>query len=705
MKAAIREWGYLLTIPVRLKIGKSGSPSLVNARKMPWEDQQSALDTFKDVFDNNNEPLFIYPFAERQRSGVKFSGMFYFNNQPIFQNSARLYSRGLLVDAENTHIIPTYAPFVYCVVECPSLNVDLARRNPENDAAYRSLCAAVHHEFTDAFEKFAKSQVDSLISLWPAVDNTTISRLINLLDTESERLKLQRDAAEDFVLRCAMYLPFYLLDEISGGQGRPIWKTIDEVVAIKKNNPEANYAPGDIVEVPYTESKVAVEKDILIDRYHELIDVGREGKAHGVLLRVMTRYNEKFAEIHRFRIVPVVLPEADEVTPQEINELWQKTIDMIYHNVSFYKRDHEVVVERITPEDTPIIIGMQDVDEDLVETLRTQLRDAGVAGTQAANLMSKLDGLLGKLSKSGGQIRIRINAENPTMKFLAKATLQDNTLTEAELSLRTITWRAVLDYFGITASRDMIAQERINIDRLVTALINRAERLANVEEHNSGLSARIAQFEAIHKEDLGEQMGVAEPVWRHVGVVDIADSTRKIFGNPGADSTEKARFLSIIISKISEQLDPIATITSFTGDGIQFVVRDDLEAAERRMVGQKLRALENSIREVLLPDQSLNDFLQNVAGGVIKLRIAVDYGEIYRGRVGQTAEHFGLPFIYATRMVSNSELYSDKKVNLMLTDRAYNKGAQEQYWQAGHFGNSSTMTAKGLDDITCYLPI
>ena len=706
MKVAIREWGYLLDIPIRLKLAKNSSPVLVNARKMPWEDMQAAKDTFEDVFGSKNIPLFTYPFAKHNYEGVEYSGVFYFNNQSFFQNSARLYSHGLLVNAENTQIIPAYAPFVHCVIECSALNIDLARRNPENDSVYRVLCAAIHKEFTNAFEKFSQTLGDSLLLLWPNVDNTVISRLAGLLDTGSEHLRFQRDAAEEFLVRCALCFPFYVLDEHSGGQGRPLLNKIEDILRDKKRRLDTNFVHGDVIEIPYTESKVAVEKDILVGSYNVLIDVGRDNLAHDTLIRLMSRYNSEFSKIYGFKVVPVVLPEEEGVTAQEVHELWYKAIELITRSVSFFGREHEVVVERITPEDTPVIISMQDVDNSLIEALRGHVQEVGNTGTQAVSMTAKLDKMLEKMASGGGMMQVRINANNPTMKLLAEAALQKHTVMEAELSLQTITWRAVLDYYGVAASRDMLLAERNIVGKLVITLVNRAERLATAEKMNSELSVKAAKFDAMSEDETGDQREVFEPVSGFAGVVDVADSTRKIFGNHDVDSSEKAIFLSKIISTISEVLEPVATTTGFTGDGITFLIRDDLNDNDCPQVGHKLKTLESSLRDALLSDKRLYGFL-NKAGGDVGLRIALDYGDVYRYRngIGMKKDFFGLPFIKSTRLTTNSDLYCEKKVNLILTDQAYNTGARKGYWQADEFGDHGTVPAKGLHDIAYLVPL
>lgn len=701
MANAIREWGYLLRFPVFLKARGSGSRQHVNARSMPWEDDQSTKTAFEDLYPGETPPIFSFRF-EQEQGAVKYGGAFFFQEGVLYEPGVRLYSRGLLVDPQNAQLIPDYAPFLQGVVECSQINIDLARRNPEHDAAYRELKSELSKQFTAAFLKFAQLRPDDMAKLWAATDNTVTSRLLRLVDSSSESMGARREAAIDFLLKTCQDIPFQILDEISGGQGRPVWKTIRELVGAKRSGVDAHYGSQDVIDVLYTGSRVPVEKDILITEHRELIDVGREGKSHDDLIRAIGRYNDEIREMHKFQVVPAILPPADSVSDEEQRELWGPTLSLIYTSVNFYKREHEVTVEKIRPEDTPIIVGIEDIDDDEVAGLREALAQVGMSGPAMAGIISKLDQVLN--SVGGSRIRIRVNADNATMRLLARAALKDTTVRDAEIALRTITWRAVLDYFGIGATRDMISQERTNVNLVVTTLLNRAERLSEALAKESDLRNKLQDLEAISP----RQTEPGAPTRCIIGIVDIADSTRRIFGLSAAGPEQKARTLNSLVSHIATAVGSFADVTSFTGDGVQFVIREGLSIDAARQAGAKLLDLSRSVRSLVTADSDLNSFFEEYGDGAPKLRTALDSGDVYKGQIAGVNESFGLPFIRATRIVSNKEAFQKAKSQLLLTKWAHNNATGKLgIFQAGDFQSATIVSIAGVEpsEIECFAPI
>ncbi len=702
MVHAIREWGYLLRYPIYLKAGGASGRQHVNARAMPWADDQAAEAAFQDLFAgaSSGPPLFTYRFEDKIQDGVTFNGVFYFNDGVLYDPGARLYSSGLLVDAHSSQLIPDYAPFLQCIVDCSQINIDLARRNPEKDNTHRALALGLSRQFTSAFLQFAQRQTDAMAKLWASTDNTVTARLLHLIENSSPRLSAKRDAAIDFLIQTCQDIPFQILDEISGGQGRPVWKTIRELITAKRNDVDSKYRPDDVLDIRYTESRVPVEKDILVNEHKVLIDVGREGKNYASLIRMFGRYNDEIRALHKFQVVPTVLPPADTVSPEQLRDLWEPTTRLIQTSVNFYKREHEVVVERIRPDDTPIIVGLEDVDDDLVAALRQQLADIGMAGPQMASVIGKLDQVLNTVG--GSRIRIRVNADNPTMRQLAHAALEDATARDAEIALRTITWRAVLDYFGVSATRDMISQERANVNLLVTTLLNRAERLFEAQGVESELRAKVRTLEAA----VPQVVEPRPPRKCLIGIIDITRSTGIIFGNAAVGPEQKAKALSTLVDHIAGVLEEFADVNSFTGDGVQFVVRDGLSKDALIQAGVSLKSLPQSLATLVNADGELRDVFHTHGVGTPRIRIAMDHGDVYEGHIGKVVESFGLPFIRATRLVSNDAAFTQADTLLLLTRWAYEAAAESGLFRSSDFKEASPLRISGIEpsEFECYAP-
>ena len=173
-----------------------------------------------------------------------------------------------------------------------SLIFNIARRTvPDFDPAYQWLRGVVAKQFQSAFVRFAERRPDDFFKLWPDVDNTVISRLVRAWRQESgdedERY------AESFVLAAAKYFPFFVVDEFTGAQGRPLWRSIDDLMTTARRR--GRVAEGEKVTIYYSETPNPVEKDMLLTEYAEIIDVGRPEKTnHRLLMDVLAYYNDRF---------------------------------------------------------------------------------------------------------------------------------------------------------------------------------------------------------------------------------------------------------------------------------------------------------------------------------------------------------------------------------------------------------------------------
>lgn len=122
--------------------------------------------------------------------------------------------------------------------------------------------------------------------------------------------------------------------------------------------------------------------------------------------------------------------------------------------------------------------------------------------------------------------------------------------------------------------------------------------------------------------------------------------------------------------------------------------------------GSALIDLSRSVRGLVMNDSDLNDFFENQGVGVPRLRTAMDYGEVYECQVANVVESFGLPFIRATRIVSNDSIFKEVGASLLLTRWAYNYATKISIWRPDEFQETETLEISGIEPsrIPCFVP-
>jgi HSP90 family molecular chaperone len=686
---------YCYLIPFPIQVGMVGdSPRRVNAVRAPWETDQEAAATYRVLF-SRNDPLFTYRFSESDpKNGYLARGVLYFREQWSSVASVQLYVKRMLVNAEDREVIPPYAIFMVGLVDCPNLGIDLARRQVSQfDPAYKWLRRAMCRQYEAAFLRFATTQVDSLVTLWPNLDTTFINRLASAWrEGDDDR----RQAADSFLVNAGPYLPFYLVDLISGSQGRPIWRTIRELVDARRGEP----GDGEKVRVYYTKSRSAVEKDMLLHTYRELIDVGREGSAHELLITLLQAKDDSFTD---FVLEEVKASHFEEVTEGE-RELWKQAIHVVKSGVIFFGRSHDVVAEKFQPHTTPVVITDTNVDADELEAFRDHFtKPAHLGGDVGRKVLQMLEQMAGK----GGVLTVHLNVVNPVLVQLRDAlNASDTELKQAaEAGLAAIAWRAVLDYFGWTSTRDMIAKDRTHSHTIIQSLLQVTREAVSLRE-DLGLKVReveemrqrIADIDGASRQTEGRLDVI-------VGIVDMVDSTRLVIANPAAGPPQVAQFLRALIHEIEAQVRNCGAVpVSFTGDGLLFYLEQP--SAVLQNVRSRFQHLSKVLELVCESKPELRKLIADHRQVIPRLRIALASGETFFGQIGPTKNLVGLPVVEAARLCAEKALYEEGKTELLVTGHAFDAGARWGIWRAQDFRIiQQQFMPKGLNrELTVYGP-
>ncbi|MFN3076487.1 MAG: ATP-binding protein [Alphaproteobacteria bacterium] len=678
LRKLVQRFAYLLPVPIKVqRCGERGG--IANAGRPPWGSEADADSAARVLLNTKDQPLYTHRF-ERQNGGFKAAGVLYFRPHLTFTSSMRLYVRRMLVNEEDTSLLPEYALFATGFVDSPDPDVDLARRNVSQfDSAYQWLRQVVREEFEAAFIAFGRAAPETLaVKLWPRVDNSFIARLLHSFQGEDE---LEKTAAESFLVKAGRFVPFYLLDTISGGFGQPAWRSIDTLVTEAKGRGDAAKrleASDGKVAIPYTNSSAPIEKDFLVQTYGEVIDVGREEKAHGQLMDVLATHNEKFPDFEVRRVTADRFHQLSGVdTP-----LWARVAALVQESVSFRGRDHRVQVERFEPKNNPVTITDTDVDQDEAHRLREVLGNVGSGGLKG-ELARMVTDLLDRVGAAGGLVTIHLNADNPTMVRLRDAYIgpDPEIVAVAETGLQQVVWRALLDYFGWRSTRDMIAKERNYTDLIMNALLSRATALQEAREQ-----LKLAEHKRQEAEESNAAISKALEETAHgltslgeviVGFIDIVSSTETIMVNHKLAPNQRNELMVALINRLQLQLDGVARPVSFTGDGLLFHFN---KGAATEKCLPRLRSLADILER---ERDQFSALLPGLAGGGIHLRIALSWGPVHGGRIGPTDNLVGWPVVEAARLAAAKNFYPDGRVSIAATGEAVDAGIRAGLWNNG----------------------
>lgn len=678
---------YLIPMPITVR-GKhdEGQPRRINAINPPWDSQSEAAAAFRVLFARN-EPLYTHRFSEQDpNTGYSAQGVLYFRGELALTPSLQLYVMRLLVDPEDTRLVPAYAAVVQGIVECPKLAVDLGRRSiSEFDPPYKWLRAVVARQYERAFVKFASTQVDDFFAFWPNVDQTIISRLLRALGSDDPVVS---SAAESFLVAAAPFIPFYVVNTMSGAQGRPMWKMISEMVDSVPLPPDGK------VTIRYSDSTNPVEKDMLINTYREFIDVGRADRpAHEALMTQIYALNDAHA---RFRVEKVSASRFDSVDDHEVQE-WRPVLERVRSDLIFFGRSHEVVLERYSPDSTPVVITDSTVDKDVIATLRDRISSMG--GDPNSDAVTKqIVALLDNMKERGGVLTIHLNANNGLLRKLSS--VFDTDLREVAMhGLMTICWRAVLDYFGWNSTRDMLAKDKRHTHEVISALLEVREREASLLDRCTRLETEANELkqEVAALRPLASNAAANRSFMGIIGFIDIVDSTRKIIGNPSAGPVEASRFIQLLVAGVRDHIAAFATPVGFTGDGLQFCIE-----AEARSSGLSVRTelagLPYIVEALCTRDGDLRAIVEKTLADVPKLRIALAYGQLIQAPVVSASDLIGLPAVEASRLCAKKNLYEGVGHHLLATKHAVNAGANWDLWKATDFTHVDEIRLEGLEN-------
>ena len=534
----IRTYCYLIPFPIQ--VGLADQPGRrVNAARPPWENDTEALEAFKVLF-GKSEPFFFHRVdVADPRTGNRARGVLYFRPQLTRVPSVQLYVKRMLVDPEDRFLVPPYGVFVSGLVDCPALEVGLSRRKVSPfDPVYKWLRKTIHAEFEQAFLMMAQRRFDEFVQLWPNVDNTFINHLADSYSSDDDPIR--QEAAKSFLRNAGHKLPFYVVDLISGSQGRPLWCTIEET-ADKRRRELANQDltrlsttsadrehPVDQagrVRVYFTRSQQPVEKDILIQKYGELLDVGRTEKNHEIVLSILQSMN---AEFEGFDLVEVTAAQFTQL-PTDEQDAWKQLRQQVQRGLVFSGRSHETLMETYEPKDTPIVITDTKIDGDQVKHLREQLQGLKSGGPMGEQLLS----FLSQLEDKGGNLVIHVNARNALLLQLRDGlTSEKQEVRQAATEgLAVISWRAVLDYFGWTSTRDMIARDRAQTNQMISNTLEANDEISKLRQERTRLDSD-RQAVKLRIEALEKEYEIT-PQEKDVicGFVDMVNSTRLVMAH------------------------------------------------------------------------------------------------------------------------------------------------------------------------------
>jgi class 3 adenylate cyclase len=231
-------------------------------------------------------------------------------------------------------------------------------------------------------------------------------------------------------------------------------------------------------------------------------------------------------------------------------------------------------------------------------------------------------------------------------------------------------------------SNNFLAREselRVEVNRLDSELRLERERNAPIEEE---------VFEAI------------------VGFVDMVDSTRQVIANPASSPDESNEFIRLVLRHLALKLGSVATVCGFTGDGLQFYLKQPSAGVSYRHVMRILSQLPESVKSLCEEDESVRSIVRKVRAEPPRLRTALAFGRVYCGRVVTNSDLIGLPAVEASRLCAEKHSYAENATDLLITHQAYDRGAEWLYWQATDFVPATSVQFSGLEgqEVRLYKP-
>lgn len=663
--SVVQRYCYLFPFVVGVE-NETGIAKSLTSRTRPWEDRAEALHAFK-LFFSKNDPLYTHPFCvESEQGGFHAQGVLYFDRSLVHNPTVQLSVRRMLVDPAFPRLLPSYAVFCHALVECPELEIDLSRRHINDyDPALIWLREEMQRQFQKAFIEFAKSRLNDLYELWPKVDNSFTSQLLRIIANEELQGQPTWKLTENFIIEAGVHFPFFVIDQVSGAEGRPRMDTIANLSKSARDN--SGISAGEKVKVYYTESKNPLEKEVLLNQYGDLIDASRDDRNDDSLMLILSKNNERFDS---FVLVAVTANRFTALDEHE-NIRWGAMREIVQSGLRFYQRNHSVVMDRFKPVGTPVLIVDEKVDQDEINQVREQF--ASMAAGAGGLLANKVQDLLASLSSGRDQLVIHLNADHELLNELRGA-LDDadaEVVSAAREGIMNVAWRAVLDYYGWGSTREMLAQDRKQTQAIIKELLKS-------KKENAQARVQLRQLDELKALQVDAER--EEYLRAIVGIIDLAKSTRTLVARSATAPVNISTFMQATMAHISTHLEGRAQVISFTGDGLLFLVR---EPRESRFVAllTLLRSLELRLQQAMADDPAFGPLAEDISAS-LKLRVALSEGDLFIGSIAGTRNVIGLPVVEAARVVSDSALYQAHQTTILMTDAALNRGSKWELWKA-----------------------
>lgn len=158
---------YCCLLPINIYLGDDDEP--VNRIDVPWRMQageysdlriKKASLEFAELFDHSFEPIvsIAIPFDEKTR----LNGLLWIQDGSYYASSdnrvTSIFIRSMHITDECKELLPEWAGFVGCVIDCQSLTPTASRESVQQDEAFKQVKAYVKDVLIKAIVDIAKNQ-------------------------------------------------------------------------------------------------------------------------------------------------------------------------------------------------------------------------------------------------------------------------------------------------------------------------------------------------------------------------------------------------------------------------------------------------------------------------------------------------------------------------------------------------------------------
>lgn len=169
LEQVLSRYCALLPISVELVV-RGAAPRAINAEAPPWrrEDPGSGAATrrrcreFAARFESQFGILWAWPFAvpELGAHGIFWlqDGMSYATSD---NRSVSVFVRGMLISAKERELLPAWAGFVGCVVECSGLTPTASREALQRDAGFEALAHALRERLIGGLAQLPRHEEET----------------------------------------------------------------------------------------------------------------------------------------------------------------------------------------------------------------------------------------------------------------------------------------------------------------------------------------------------------------------------------------------------------------------------------------------------------------------------------------------------------------------------------------------------------------